>query len=83
MAKARRKKQRGHTGFWLNVDGQSVHVLGDPNMSEETANAIAEVVRLVRAEDEPEPPRPQYHGWPGPYDRIVGWFEEKLAEVNP
>lgn len=38
----------GHTGFWLNVDGEGVHVLGDPSMSEETANALRELVRAAR-----------------------------------
>jgi len=41
-------KKRGHVGMWLDVDGEPVHVLADPNMSEETAAAIAKIVRAVR-----------------------------------
>ncbi len=37
------------TGFWLDVDGKPIHVTGDPYMAEETAQAIAEMVRIVRA----------------------------------
>jgi hypothetical protein len=38
----------GHMGQWIDVDGEQVHVLADPNMDEKTANAIAELVRAVR-----------------------------------
>jgi hypothetical protein len=43
-----KKKQSKHVGMWLDVDGEPVHMLADPNMSEETKNALAELVRLVR-----------------------------------
>lgn len=45
----------GHTGFWIDVDGEGAHVLGDPNMSEETAKALAEVIRAVRKNYPEEP----------------------------
>ncbi len=75
-----KKRQRGHTGFWLNVDDEPVHVLGDLNMSQETADAIAEVVRLVRY-GEKRPPY-DYYGWPGPYHQIVKSFEAKLNLIE-
>lgn len=37
-----------HEGFWVDIDGEPVHFLADPNMSEETANALAELVRAAR-----------------------------------
>lgn len=37
----------GHVGFWADVDGQPIHILGDPNMSEETLNALKEMARAV------------------------------------
>lgn len=37
-----------HVGQWLNVDGGPVHLLADANMSAETANALAELVRAAR-----------------------------------
>ncbi|MEO8608887.1 MAG: hypothetical protein ABI690_13430 [Chloroflexota bacterium] len=73
-------KKRGHTGFWLNVDDEPVHVLGDPEMSQETANAISEVVRAVREQYGPE--GSGWQGWPGPYARMVEWFEAKLNMVE-
>lgn len=30
----------------------------------------------------PKPPVPEYHGWPGPYDRMIEWFEDKLWEAG-
>lgn len=39
---------KGHEGFWMDVDGEPVHMLADPNMSEETAEALSEVVRAAR-----------------------------------
>jgi hypothetical protein len=38
----------GHRGFLIDVDGQPVHVLGDPNMPEKTREALREVARLAR-----------------------------------
>jgi hypothetical protein len=38
----------GHRGFSIDVDGQPVHVLGDPNMPEQTREALREVARLAR-----------------------------------
>ncbi|GIK63853.1 MAG: hypothetical protein BroJett018_16470 [Chloroflexota bacterium] len=40
-------------GFYTEVDGQAIHVLGDPNMSEETFEALKELARLaMKAVDE-------------------------------
>lgn len=38
----------GHEGFYMDVDGEPVHMLADPNMSPETAEALAKLVRHVR-----------------------------------
>lgn len=38
----------GHVGMWMEADGEPFHVLGDPNMSEETAEALRQVVRAAR-----------------------------------
>lgn len=38
----------GHVGFFADVDGEPIHVLGDPNMSEETLNALRELARAAR-----------------------------------
>lgn len=35
-------------GFWMEVDGSPIHVNGDPNMSEETREAIANLFRAAR-----------------------------------
>ena len=35
-------------GFWMDVDGEPVHMLADPNMSDETAEALVELVRATR-----------------------------------
>lgn len=43
-----KKRKRGHVGQWLDVDGEHVHILADPNMSEETAEALRKLVRAVR-----------------------------------
>lgn len=41
-----------HVGFWVEVDGQPAHVLGDPNMDDKTAAALAELIRCaIRAVD--------------------------------
>lgn len=40
-------KRNKHQGFWTSVDGEPVHILGDPNMSEETLAALQAVVRAV------------------------------------
>lgn len=77
---ATKKRRRGHTGFWLNVDGEAVHVLGDPQMSQETADAIAQVARAVREMYGPDDGK--WHGWPGPYEKMVQWFEAKLNLVE-
>lgn len=37
-----------HVGMWLNVDREPVHMLGDPAMSNETAEALAELVRAAK-----------------------------------
>jgi hypothetical protein len=37
-----------HVGQWIDVDGEPVHVLADPNMSEETRRAIESLVRAAR-----------------------------------
>jgi hypothetical protein len=36
--------------FPLEVDGEAVRVHGDPNMAQETKDALAQVVRAVRAQ---------------------------------
>lgn len=72
--------ESGHTGFWLNVDDEAVHVLGDINMSRETADAIAEVARLVRYGE--KRPAHGWYGWPGPYRHIVDSFEAKLNLIE-
>lgn len=37
----------GHVGQWMDVDGKPVHVLADPNMSQETRDALSELVRAA------------------------------------
>jgi hypothetical protein len=43
-----------HTGFYVDVspngenDDEPIHILGDPNMSEETLNALQELARAAR-----------------------------------
>lgn len=37
-----------HQGFWMNVDGEMVHMLADPEMSAETAEALGMLVKHVR-----------------------------------
>ena len=44
----KRKKPNKHVGFWMDVDGEPVHMLADPDMSEETAKALENLVRCVR-----------------------------------
>lgn len=39
---------RKHKGFWMNVDGEPVHMLADPNMTPETQAALEAMVRVVR-----------------------------------
>ena len=41
-------KKTKHVGMWLNVDGEPVHMLADPAMSDKTAKALAELVRAAR-----------------------------------
>lgn len=41
-------RKRKHVGQWLNVDGEPVHVLADPNMSDATRHAIEELARAAR-----------------------------------
>lgn len=36
-----------HQGFWSQADGQPIHILGDPNMSDETLHAIQELAKAV------------------------------------
>ena len=38
----------GHVGMWLEADGEPFHVLGDPNMNEETLEALREMARAAR-----------------------------------
>lgn len=38
----------GHVGFFVDVDNEPMHVLGDPNMSEETLNALKAMARAAR-----------------------------------
>lgn len=38
----------GHEGMWLEVDGEPVHMLADPDMSDETAEALREMVQAAR-----------------------------------
>lgn len=42
--KGRRKR---HTGFWVNVDDQPAHILGDPEMSEEEMKFLEKMIRAV------------------------------------
>lgn len=42
------KRNRRHVGQWINVDGEPVHVLADPNMSEETREALVALARAAR-----------------------------------
>lgn len=37
-----------HSGFWIDVDGHPVHVLGDPDMSQELVEALAAMAREVQ-----------------------------------
>jgi len=37
-----------HVGQWIDVDGEPVHVLADPNMSDETRRALQELVRAAK-----------------------------------
>jgi hypothetical protein len=41
------RRQSKHIGFWLDTDYGPAHVLGDPNMSQETRDALAEVVKAA------------------------------------
>jgi hypothetical protein len=40
-------RKRKHVGFWAEVNGQPIHFLGDPGMSEETLDALKEVARAA------------------------------------
>jgi hypothetical protein len=42
------KRKQRHIGQWMNVDGEPVHVLADPNMSDGTRDALLELVRAAR-----------------------------------
>lgn len=42
------KRKQRHVGQWMDVDGEPVHVLADPNMSDETRDALTELVRAAR-----------------------------------
>lgn len=37
-----------HTGQWLDVDGEPVHLLADPDIDPRTTEALRELVRAVR-----------------------------------
>jgi len=37
-----------HKGFWIDVDGQPIHILGDPEMSKELVEALANMARELR-----------------------------------
>lgn len=37
----------GHTGFYLHTSSGTAHVLGDPNMSDETAAALARMIECA------------------------------------
>ena len=37
-----------HEDVWIEVDGHQQRVLGDPNMSEETKQALAEMIKAVQ-----------------------------------
>jgi hypothetical protein len=36
-----------HVGFWMEVDGQPAHVLGNPDMDDETRTALVEMGRAA------------------------------------
>lgn len=38
----------GHKDVWIDVDGESVRMLADPNMDDKTRAALAELVRAAR-----------------------------------
>jgi hypothetical protein len=42
------KRRRRHVGFWVDVDGTPMHVLGDPDMDSETLEALKAVARALR-----------------------------------
>lgn len=37
-----------HRSFYMNVDGEPIHTLANPNMSPETQHALEELVRAAR-----------------------------------
>ena len=40
--------RRRPKGFWLTIpSGMTIHVLGDPDMSQETLNALAEMAKAA------------------------------------
>ncbi len=46
-----------HDGFFTTVDGNPVHIQGDPNMSDETMAALANVIRAaIKQVDSDNPP---------------------------
>ena|SRR6185369_1039038 len=55
----------GHKDVWIEVDGHQQRVLGDPNMSEETKQALAKMIKAVTKAvengdfDDDEPPYPE------------------------
>lgn len=54
-----KKRHRKHTGFWIDVDGQPVHVLGDPEMSKDLIEALADMAREARKMiADPQPANP-------------------------
>lgn len=40
-------QKRKHVGFWVEVDGQPIHMLGALHMSEETLDAVKEITRAA------------------------------------
>lgn len=42
------KRKRKHDGQWMDVDGEPVHVLADPAMSDATRKALEDLVRHTR-----------------------------------
>lgn len=41
----------GHIGQWVMVDGEPIYILAAPNVSAETIQGMAEIVRTVRKAD--------------------------------
>lgn len=50
--------KRTHRGFFMEVDGHTAHVLGDPNMDQRTKDALATVIRAAYKRYATAPSRP-------------------------